>query len=920
MKRICGRLLIVLLAMTCLLAFLPAEINAEGELTSVEIQGTGVEGNVLTAVVNDGADAEAAEYQWYYGPGSSLSDTRIHAIDGAVNKTWTVSIDECAAVSYTAGKFCDYPVWVKVTLNGKEVSARAFIAPGRNDGSVWGAKKVTDTSDIFTVDGQRFILLDSEPKGESGAVLVLSADAYGTHAFDSGNSKRYSTARETNIGYWLNNDFLSGGNGGKALPDGIKSYLKNHAWVTNNIVSTEEKGIETTSDTAKLALLSIEEFNTYIGKFGIVDEMPSRWWLRSSSNGTQALCADIVKAANENVLGFTTRYDMTTSSLSVRPVFYLSNEFFTKVKIDAFNTGDNVKSFIRGYYPDYNDLSEAGYTNDELAALGYGVEASKYSVNGTIDGAENLKTAVLMKNGTAAAYGTVSGNAIVFSEVAPDSYDLKVEANEGFELKEATLGGQTLVFADNIASVTIDRNITDLYIRLGKDYGELTAVSISGEPTVGSQLRAVWSPAEIPEEELTFTWGYGPVGFNDSLNRVKEIEAAMGKSVWTANYDDLKAAKGEINDWPIWLRISYKGKTVDSAAFEIAPAKRTVPIDGAVEKSPSQYTFRVYGSDKSFTLLDTAEDGSYFTAANDSYGTRKFNSTASSEYSPTKDGCIAQWLNDTENGFPKAEDTLPTEVLNAIDYNHTWTTETIADNDVSLVQTVQGINLLSMNEYNTYYRRIGVHDFSGRWWLRSSTNATQVLAMDPDKLGTTTRMTPTAEYLVRPVFYLGKDFFSTCRLDVYNTGSSIKEILRSNIDEIQDLYTSDELREITEGSARLTALTFRDSLDQIPEAVQQGTLTARAEFVNTNKASASAVIVIALYNNNRLVDMKIKTVDIAAAVSDEGEITTDSVSLDIDEVEPGYRVSAFVWKNAETMAPMGNAEELKASTAELPLA
>ncbi|MGN0179322.1 MAG: hypothetical protein ACI4DY_07790, partial [Monoglobaceae bacterium] len=622
MKRVFGRLLSVLLAMTCLLAFLPAEINAEGELTSVEIQGTGVEGNVLTAVVNDGADAEATEYQWYYGPGSSLSDTRIRAINGAVNKTWTVSIDECTAVSYTAGKFCDYPVWVKATLNGKEVSARAFIAPGRNDGSVWGAKKTTDTSDIFTVDSQRFILLDSEPKGESGAVLVLSADAYGTHAFDSGNSKRYSTARETNIGYWLNNDFLSGGNGGKALPDGIKSYLKNHAWVTNNIVSTEEKGIETTSDTAKLALLLIEEFNTYIGKFGIVDEMPSRWWLRSSSNGTQALCVDIVKATNDNVLGFTTRYDMTTSSLSVRPVFYLSNEFFAKVKIDAFNTGDNVKSFIRGYYPDYNDLSEAGYDDSELKALGYEVAVAAHSVSGVVVNGEYLKS-LSMTDGKNVFTAQIDGTKLTFDEpLEAGSYTLSAETDEGYYVSDVSVNGVSVRGNGQSITIAVKEDIIDLTVTIGKYYDSIESVSISGVRVMGETLTAEWQPSDIPESELMFQWYYG-VSMTDSLGRVAKIPGATDKT-YIPDAEVLSNLFGTYNDWPIMLRVTLKssGKYAD-ARTSVAPSRNYEPVAEAVAVTPEEYTFTVEDGDssQSFILLEADADG-FYVMARESCGAR----------------------------------------------------------------------------------------------------------------------------------------------------------------------------------------------------------------------------------------------------------------------------------------------------------
>ena len=347
-------------------------IPARADGMSVEIQGIGLEGEVLTAAVSGAVEGADITYQWYYGPGASLSDSRINPIDGATDRQWTVNIGECTAVSYLTGKFADYPIWVKAECGGESAYARAFIAPGRNDGAVFGAVTETDSANVFAVGGKEFILLDSE-NGES---FILAKDDYGTHNFDAKNSQRYSTERETNIGFWLNSSFLNGGNDGSMLPDEIMAYLKEHEWVTNNIVADAENGIETTYNTAKLALMSIEEFNRYSGRFGIVDSMPYRWWLRSSSNGTQALCADIVKAAAGTV-GFTTRYDLA-SKLAVRPVFYLDNEFFANIKIDAYMAGENVKSVIRDEYPDYANLKNAGYSDEELAELGYEIQTPEY--------------------------------------------------------------------------------------------------------------------------------------------------------------------------------------------------------------------------------------------------------------------------------------------------------------------------------------------------------------------------------------------------------------------------------------------------------------------------------------------------------------------------------------------------------------
>ena len=683
-----NRIFGIFLAISMLAALIP--VSHATELT-VKIEGIGIPGEVLTAVVSGAPEDEEITYQWYYGPnGTSDALNRTRAITGATSKEWTVNLDECIAVSYTEGKFADYPVWVHVTCGEQSAEAGTFIAPGRNDGAVYNAVENTDGNSVFAVDGREFIVLDSDDE----ELFILTKDGYGTHKFDNANSQRYSTERETNIGYWLNHDFLDA-DSSESLPDGIKAYINEHTWITNNIVSSVDRGIETTQDEAKLSLMSIEEFNKYSGRFGVADDMEYRWWLRSSSNGTQALCADVVKARAGEV-GFTTRYDMA-STLAVRPVFYLDKEFFANVKIDAYTAGEQIKNMITEMYPDYESLAAAGYNNDELAALGYDIEGPEYN------------------------------------------------------------------------------------------FGDLESVVIHGARVEGAEWTAEWESSDIPEEMLEFQWYYGPSSISDS--RTKPIPGAVSKS-YTPNLDELTALNGVYNDWPIWLRVRLKTTgTIIDVQTSLPPARNYTGVEGAVKTTPPEYVFTVDGQD--FILLD-ADDSGFAVLAKDAYGSMSFDtSKASARLDMDSDTNIGAWLNNEffENG--NGGKALPQQIKDSIVETEYKTT--CLDNGIKEYTVRAKISLLSLEEYNRYAYKIGAAETGGAWWLRTATNASQVLEVTSgEDTGITDRRNVELTANVRPLFHLDRSFFTKQRVEM---GTEVMKLLGTvyTYEELSGIYTEHEL-------------------------------------------------------------------------------------------------------------------------------
>ena len=882
-QKVSGRVWAWLTVVFLLTVAMPCEGFA-AEAFVVEIQGIGVPGETLTAVVSgEGIDEGAVTYQWYYGPGKDLTDKRIHALPGAERKTWTVSLEDCIAVSETAGKFSDYPVWVKASADGQEAVAKAFIAPGRNDGPVYGAVKETDGADVFTVDGRRFILLDSAPKTESGAVFVLARDDYGSYQFDTaGNSNRYSTERETNIGYWLNHGFLTACNGEKGLPDGVKDYLREHLWITNNLVAAEGNGIEITEDRAKVALLSMEEFNRYISKFGIVDEMPLRWWLRSSSNGTQALCADIIKAKNEAVFGFTTRYDMRTA-LAVRPAFYLNHEIFANVKLDVYSTGEHVKALIRELYPDCEALSAAGYDEAELKELGYEIKVAAYSVAGRVIGMEQLGSLTLT-GGAGSVQPQFNGETFVFAEpVEAGAYRLTAETKDGYYISSAKLLGEPLTVGGGVITLPVTGDISDLVITVSRYYDQLDSVAITGIRAIGETLIARWEPADIPEEALSFQWYYG-VSMTDAQGRIKAIPEATGKT-YTPDLKTLTPLFGVYNDWPIILRATLKSSGVyQDARTSVAPARNYEPVAEAAAQTPEEYTFIVTEGEsrKSFVLLDAAETG-FYVIAKDSYGAKPFDSADGvSKMDNSRDTNISAWLNGEflQNG--SGGQTLPAAIRSHLKET-TWKTIRLVSG-VEEYETSGRVSLLSLEEYNRYAARIGVRDAGGNWWLRSATSATQPLYIkNGEALGITDRGTLSSAAQVRPVFYLDKEFF---RQEKVQMGAGVMRELGKvyTYEELSGLYSDYELLDL-----------FGISRDYEITDIRRDGGMVMVQYTNRTKLSGSPLILIQTENADGSLG-QIYHGYAPAAPGTDGTITVS--------VPQGLKLQIMVWDNLYDMRPL----------------
>lgn len=237
------------------------------------------------------------------------------------------------------------------------------------EGAVKDYNMNTPETYIFKTEGsdKEFILLDDE-----NGFFVLAKDAYGVRVFDPDSTQKFDITDRNNIAYWLNGEFLEKGNGSVQLklPDEIIRYVdKQREW---DVEAGTAGGNcpEGYSVKAGVALLSQTEWKKYYHKFGLRDEIGIKgWWLRTPRGINGGPDTILVSSTVQASLGQTVHASSNTSTdMYVRPVFYLTNDFFKEVKVDLNQTGGEViKAFQRHFTAE--ELSGI-YTDKEIRDMG----------------------------------------------------------------------------------------------------------------------------------------------------------------------------------------------------------------------------------------------------------------------------------------------------------------------------------------------------------------------------------------------------------------------------------------------------------------------------------------------------------------------------------------------------------------------
>lgn len=328
----------------------------------------------------------------------------------------------------------------------------------RSSAALSGAVAQTPAQYKFTVEGQEFILLDTAKKDGKTYFFIMSESLYGTHQFSTATHEPYgwfNPEDTNNIAYWLNNSFYNNGNGGKVLPDGLKSYITEWSWKTEAL--RDDAGSGHVPDgyknpavppkaNCKIALISAWEWKKYVNKIGY----PGQTWFFRSVRTVD------INNSTSNIISHTggLGYNATASSNTsrgIRPVFFIDSDFFANCKISS--AGEEVVKLIDEFcepslYTDIERKTIFGQPEaDSVSILGTAVVGLKLEVQYTyLGGFEEGDTKICwMRSSTpGTGYTKIDGankKEYVVTEEDSDKY-LKVEVTPVSKSKKMAIMGE----------------------------------------------------------------------------------------------------------------------------------------------------------------------------------------------------------------------------------------------------------------------------------------------------------------------------------------------------------------------------------------------------------------------------------------------------------------------------------------------
>lgn len=340
----------------------------------------------LTAKMND-TDAVDFRYKWFISDTEKDQGKQVY---GNTTDTYIIGVNDRA-------KYISATV-IPVYADGSTGDAVAAInkiyvenigAMGRTDypSDERRANKNNPKEYLFVAGGEQMILLDAFDD-DKDTLYVMTAKAKGQHVYDTDNTQKFDPEDLNNVGYWLNNDFLSAST---TISQTVQKYInKEHLWWTE----AGHKDGNCPGDysfTAGVALMSRSEYSKYWGKFGWDpdESIKIAWWLRTGRNTGKndifrTLGVQEGNYSNESANGYGNTWNKeATSSQYIRPTFYLTKDLLLNVKIT--DMGEKAAEAVRNIMTVDEFLeSPAGYTKNELIKLGI-IEQPK-AVNVAVDG------------------------------------------------------------------------------------------------------------------------------------------------------------------------------------------------------------------------------------------------------------------------------------------------------------------------------------------------------------------------------------------------------------------------------------------------------------------------------------------------------------------------------------------------------
>lgn len=312
---------------------------------------------------------------------------------------------------------------------------------GRNPDTSPVPNSVADTPAAyrFEFEGKKFAFLDEKVKDGKNYYLIYADDSYATlpfHDVASDYNNVWSVSDETKLGYWLITDFLSSEYEGTKLPEEMLDHIDyKNIWHTEPTAVTDYTTEASMLSVGGISLLSNYEFKKYAGRFGTsINGSPTNAWLRTARADNSTITPLVIGKA---VPGETTA-PYPTSAYAIRPVFWLSEDFFKENKIT--NAGTFTAKTLDSQLT-YQELLNVGYTNSEIAAWFIKPTAVIDKVNGDAIAGETLSMDYTYSSATGFEEGNTviswykSFNNITFNKICDSSEYTITEEDAGLYIK-----------------------------------------------------------------------------------------------------------------------------------------------------------------------------------------------------------------------------------------------------------------------------------------------------------------------------------------------------------------------------------------------------------------------------------------------------------------------------------------------------
>ena len=441
------------------------------EVLSVELIGSGDTTTQMSVSAQLSENTASCEYTWQV---SSISATSGFTNVGT-GETITVTNAMASTTILDVGEVSKTR-WMRVgvtPISSDGVKGETIYSEAKQMPKALGPRTVraavtyipyqlnTPDTNVFTVSGKRFILLDNI----DGEFFVLADNCYGTTPFDTDNTQKYDPTDPNNIGYYVENTLLGVTN--SALPVKIREHAVEKRWRTA-AAAGNGNAPEDYAFNSKATLLGLDEYEKYADKIGAYCE-GKRWILRtadgtfSSDDASKIRMMTITGETANSSGGVQIDAWSANSSYGVRPVLYLDRNFFLDAKIPAAELGENVRTVMKEIYT--KDELSTVYTSSELmsyfgisdyditsAEIASGTDTEKnINVRITSASGENGKVTVI-----AAVYDsefkTLKGVTVSETEISAGSYidsTLTVNVTGGIQGDKI----KVMLF-DNLANIT----------------------------------------------------------------------------------------------------------------------------------------------------------------------------------------------------------------------------------------------------------------------------------------------------------------------------------------------------------------------------------------------------------------------------------------------------------------------------------